>query len=72
MLSTRKWADRKRGRGYGWITQKITKDICRPRDRVLGDHVISPNLVVNNRSPGCTNLERESEHGIIDSGLVDI
>ena len=71
-LSTKKWGNKGGGRGYGWLHQKVSKEICRPRDRVLGDHDISTSVVISNRSPGLETSERESHFGNKSFGLVGI
>ena len=60
VVSTKKWVNKGRGRGFGWLTQKVSKEICRPRDRVLGDHDISTSVVISNRSPRLETTESES------------
>ena len=71
VLSTKKWVNKGGGRGFGWLTQKVSKEICRPRDRVLGDHDISTSAVICNRSPGLEKTERESNSGKTFTGLVE-
>ena len=60
------------GRGYGWLNQKVSKEICRTRDRVLEDPDISTSVVISNRLPGFEASERGSHFGNRSSGLVGI